>query len=80
MIIQNIENFYKDRIRIIKDHYNKELEIQKILEYEKKNYLSSVIKEQKERRLQSFSCLKLKYEKKLEKLKEKYELHNIKYA
>ena len=80
LIIQNIENFYKDRIRIIKDHYNKELEIQKILEYEKKNYLSSVIKEQKERRLQSFSCLKLKYEKKLEKLKEKYELHNIKYA
>ena len=74
IIIQNIENFYKDRIVLIKDSIQKELEERKIMEYDERQYLSSVLKQQREIRKNSMDFLKNKYELELESLKQRFDL------
>ena len=72
LIIQNIENFYKDRIFIIKDFMQKEQENKKMLSYDEKRYAYSLMQEEKKIKMQNFCKLKIKYEQKLEELKEKF--------
>lgn len=72
IIIKNIENFYKDRALIIKDSMQKDLEARKIIEYDEKNYISSLLKQQKDQRKQDFSSLKYKYEQEIEYLKDQF--------
>lgn len=72
LIIQNIDNFYKDKIAIIKDRIQKELISKKINEYDHKNYVSSILKQQRESRIQEFYNIKTKYEKEIEDLRHKF--------
>lgn len=72
MIMRNIENYYKDQINIVKDYYQKEIEAKKVQDYEAKQLISEFIKRQKLDRLKKYADMKLKYERELEDLKEKF--------
>ena len=72
LIIKNIDNFYKDKISLIKDYCQSEQERQKVLSYEEKVLISEFLKHEKEDRMQKFSTLKQKYEFEIEQLKEKF--------
>ena len=72
LIIRNIDNFYKDKINLVKDYFQKETETKKSQHYEEKKVISDLIKEQKQKRLKRCGILKQKYEQELEKLKEKF--------
>ena len=76
LIIQNIEGFYRDRIGIIKDSIQKELENKKILCYDEKRYAYSLSQQEKQYKMQMFCKLRSKYELKIEDLKEKFRLIN----
>lgn len=72
LIIENIENFYRDRIMIVRDFLKKEIESKKIIEYDEKQYVSSLIKQKKQNRMKNLCDLKHKYEMKIEELKDKF--------
>ncbi|OMJ89811.1 hypothetical protein SteCoe_7990 [Stentor coeruleus] len=72
VIMKNIENYYKDQVNIVKDYYKKEIETKKIQDYEAKQLISEFIKRKKADRLKRYEELKLKYERELEDLKEKF--------
>ena len=72
LIIRNIENFYKDKMNLIKDYFKKEVETEKIQQYEEKRLISDLVREQKVNRIKKYSSVKQKYERELELLQEKF--------
>jgi hypothetical protein len=72
LIISNIDNFYKDRIVIVKDRFQREVENKKIVDYDEKKYMSELAKEHRRCRQQEIDHLKMKYDVKIEELKDKY--------
>lgn len=73
LIIKNIDNFYKDKINLVKDYFQRELETKKIQSYEEKKFIAELVKEQKQIRINKYSHLKQKYEQQIEELKEKFD-------
>lgn len=72
LIMKNIENFYKDRMDLIKTTVLKEMEAEKVQKYEEKKFISELVKEQKQNRMKRYKNIKEKYEQELEQLKDRF--------
>ena len=72
LIMKNIENFYKDKINIVKDYFQQEIQAKKVTNYEEKKFVSELIKEQKQNRIKQYCYIKQKYEKEIEDLIERF--------